>query len=91
MKAFQLKFQSGVATLLLLVASGSATAQAPSSQPTSAGSTALSLDDAVRMAESQSEAVRIARAGVQRANGQKIQARSQYLPQLYGSAGYTRT
>ena len=91
MKAFQLKFQSGVATLLLLVASGSATAQAPSSQPTSAGSTALSLDDAVRMAESQSEAVRIARAGVQRANGQKIQARSQYFPQLYGSAGYTRT
>ena len=91
MKAFQLKFQSGVATLLLLVASGAATAQAPASQPATAGSTALSLDDAVRMAESQSEPVRIARAGVQRADGQKIQARSQYFPQLYGSAGYTRT
>ena len=91
MKAFQLKFRSGVATLLLLVASGSATAQTPASQLAAAGSTALSLDDAVRMAESQSEPVRIARAGVQRADGQKIQARSQYFPQLYGSAGYTRT
>lgn len=51
----------------------------------------LSLDEAVRMAESQSEAVRIARAGVQRAEGQQYQARSQRLPQLAGSASYTRT
>ena len=51
----------------------------------------LSLDDAVRMAESQSEAVSIARAGLRRADGQKLQAKSQYLPQVYGSAGYTRT
>ena len=60
----------------------------PASQP---GATTLSLDDAVRMAESQSEAVRIARAGVQRTEGQRIQARSQIFPQIYGSAGYTRT
>ncbi len=52
---------------------------------------ALSLDDAVRMAEGQSEAVQIARAGVRRADGQKLQAHSQLLPQIYGSAGYTRT
>ena len=51
----------------------------------------LSLDEAVRIAESQSEAVRIARAGVQRAQGQQYQARSQRLPQLLGSASYTRT
>src|SRR5712691_3142732 len=51
----------------------------------------LSLDEAVRIAEAQSEAVRIARAGVQRAEGQQYQARSQRLPQLSGSAGYTRT
>jgi outer membrane protein len=51
----------------------------------------LSLDEAVRIAESQSEAIRIARAGVQRAEGQQYQARSQRLPQLIGSAGYTRT
>ena len=52
---------------------------------------ALSLDDAVRTAESQSEAIRIASAGVQRAEGQQYQARSQYLPQINASAGYTRT
>lgn len=51
----------------------------------------LSLDDAVRTAEAQSEAIRIARAGVQRAEGQQYQARSQYLPQINASAGYTRT
>ncbi|MGK2961209.1 MAG: hypothetical protein ACSLFK_03560, partial [Gemmatimonadaceae bacterium] len=53
--------------------------------------TALSLDDAVRLAEGQSEDVLIARAGLRRAEGQKIQAHSQLLPQIYGSAGYTRT
>jgi outer membrane protein TolC len=52
---------------------------------------AISLDEAVRIAESQSEAIRIARAGVQRAEGQRYQARSQRLPQLSASAGYTRT
>jgi len=51
----------------------------------------LSLDEAVRIAEAQSEAVRIARAGIQRAQGQQYQARSQRLPQLSGSAAYTRT
>jgi outer membrane protein len=51
----------------------------------------LALDEAVRIAESQSEAIRIARAGVQRSQGQQYQARSQYLPQINGSASYTRT
>ena len=55
------------------------------------GTVAISLDDAVRMAEGQSEAVRIARAGIQRASGQQLQARSQLLPQIYGSGSYTRT
>jgi outer membrane protein len=58
---------------------------------TSANATQLSLADAVRMGESQSEAIRIARAGVQRTEGQQLQARSQYLPQIYGSGSYTRT
>ena len=51
----------------------------------------VSLDEALRMAETQSEAVRIAQAGRRRADGQVMQARSQYLPQVSGSAGYTRT
>src|SRR5881227_2826210 len=52
---------------------------------------ALALDEAVRIAEAQSEAIRIARAGVDRAHGQQWQARSQLLPQISGSASYTRT
>ena len=52
---------------------------------------ALALDEAVRIAEAQSEAIRIARAGVDRAHGQQWQARSQLLPQINGSASYTRT
>jgi outer membrane protein TolC len=51
----------------------------------------ISLDEAVRTAEAQSEAIRIARAGVERAEGQQYQARSLRLPQLGASASYTRT
>lgn len=51
----------------------------------------LSLEDALRLSQTQSEALRIAEAGVTRARGQQLQARSQYLPQVGGSAGYTRT
>ena len=53
--------------------------------------TPLSLEEAVRVGELQSEAVRIARAGVQRSEGQQMQAHSQYFPQIYGSGSYTRT
>jgi outer membrane protein TolC len=51
----------------------------------------LSLDDALRLAQATSQAVDIARAGVTRANGQALQARSQMLPQLNASAAYGRT
>ncbi|HET7622438.1 MAG TPA: TolC family protein [Gemmatimonadaceae bacterium] len=51
----------------------------------------LSLDDALRAAEAASEDVAIAEAGVERAHGQQYQARSQFLPQISGSASYTRT
>src|SRR5579862_7076891 len=52
---------------------------------------AVSLDDALRMALSESPTIDIARAGVVRATGQVAQAHSQFLPQIAGSAGYTRT
>jgi outer membrane protein TolC len=52
---------------------------------------ALSLDEATRIAERESENLQIARAGIDRARGQQLQARSQYLPQLNGSLQYTRT
>ncbi len=51
----------------------------------------LSLDDALRSAEAKSPDLAIARAGVTRAEGQRDKARSQFLPQIFGSAGYTRT
>lgn len=60
-------------------------------QPTPVGATRLSLADALRLAEESSEQVGIAEAGVQRARGQERQARSEYFPQLFASAGYTRT
>ena len=51
----------------------------------------LSLSDALRMADSASESVGIARAGVRGASGRMQQARSGWLPQLNGSVFYTRT
>src|SRR5215210_5266369 len=51
---------------------------------------ALSLDDAIRLAARESEALQIARAGITRAGGQLRQARSQYLPQLNSSLAYSR-
>jgi outer membrane protein TolC len=51
----------------------------------------LSLDEALRIAESQSEAIRIAQAGVLRARGQQMEARSGYYPSVGLSAAYTRT
>ena len=51
----------------------------------------LSLADAIRLAQRESESVRIARAGIDRAQGQYLQARSQKLPQITGTASYQRT
>lgn len=51
----------------------------------------LSLDEAIRLAARESEALQIARAGVTRAEGQQKQARSLYLPQLNGNVSYART
>lgn len=54
-------------------------------------SQSLSLADAIRLAQRESESVRIARAGIDRAQGQYLQARSQKLPQITGTASYQRT
>jgi outer membrane protein len=60
-------------------------------QSTSTGTRRLSLEEAIRTAESQSSTINIARAGVARAGGQELQASSQYLPQVNANAGYTKT
>lgn len=51
----------------------------------------LSLEQVLQLAEPRSESIAIARAGVNRADGQQLQARSGLLPQLSVSAGYDRT
>ena len=81
-----------IAAAVLAPPLGGLRAQQPAPARTvSGGSRALSLDEAMRIAERESENLQIARAGVDRAHGQQLQARSQYLPQLSGSLQYTRT
>lgn len=58
--------------------------------PTAPVSHALTLEEAVRLAERASESLRIAEAGALRARGQVVQARSAYLPQLNGTLAYQR-
>ena len=50
----------------------------------------LTLEEAVRLAESSSEELAIARAGVSRAEGEQVRARSDRYPQLSASASYDR-
>jgi len=88
------------AALLSALAALSVPAVATAQQPTAAPGSlpvnapaprALSLDEAIRLAARESEALQVARAGVTRAEGQQKQARSLYLPQLNGSVSYART
>lgn len=51
----------------------------------------LSLADALRLAEQRSQTLKIAESALQRAQGQRYQARAQLMPQLNGTAGYQRT
>jgi outer membrane protein len=51
----------------------------------------VSLEEAIRLADRSNESIDIAQAAVTRARGQQLQARSQFMPQLNGSASYART
>lgn len=73
----------GVSAALLLLGTPLVAQQARTVQ--------LSLDEALRMAESRSEGIAVARAGLTRAAGSTLISRSQGLPQLIGTAGYTKT
>jgi len=52
---------------------------------------AISLEEALEIAEKESEMIGLARAGIAAARGDQRRARSEFLPQLSGSASYTRT
>ena len=75
-------------TILTALALSSAPLEA---QQTAAGGRPLSLADALRIAETASEEVGIARAATDRAAGDQLRARSERFPQVFASLGYTRT
>ncbi|HEX2189496.1 MAG TPA: TolC family protein [Longimicrobiaceae bacterium] len=75
--------RGGAVVALALAAAAPLGAQAPAARP-------LTLEEALRLAGSTSEQVEIARAGVTRARGDLLRAQSARLPQLNGSAGYSR-
>jgi outer membrane protein TolC len=77
--------------VLLVVASPALAAAQQSASGSSLQPRALTLEEAIRLAARESEALQIARAGVARAEGQYKQARSLALPQLSSSLAYART
>lgn len=85
-----------VVAVLLFLHPSSLRAQGSTSAPVATTSaahtapTALSLGDALRMAEQRALGVQAAQAGADRARGQLRQANSQRLPQVNGSASYQR-
>ena len=76
------------ALVLALLATGARFAAAQGPQPPAR---ALSLAEALDIAERESETVGIARHEVERAQGEQRRARSGYFPQLTGNASYQRT
>lgn len=50
----------------------------------------MTLDDALAMAEAKNEQIAIATAGITRAQGEEMRARSEIFPQFSASAGYDR-
>ena len=69
-------------TLSLLLAAAGAAAQAPSR--------VITLEEALQLAESRSEQMAIAKAGVDRADADLTRARSDLFPQLSAAASYDR-
>ena len=77
----------GAALAAALALAGPALAQQPVS---TGGARALTLDEALRLAEDASETVQVARAGLTRSRGELLRARSEGLPQVSGSLSYSR-
>ncbi len=79
------RIRSGLLAWLMCWAAATASAQ------TAAISTGpITLEQALTLAEARSEAVAIARVGVERAHGEQVRARTGRLPQLSASASYDR-
>lgn len=85
-----MKLVSRLALAALVLGTVQVNAQQPGTTQATATVT-LSLDDALRLVQTASQTIEVARAGVVRATGGRLQARSAYLPQLNATAGYTKT
>lgn len=72
--------------VLIALLAAPAAAQVPAVQPPRP----LSLEEALELAESTSEQMAIARAGIERAGGEQVRARSERYPQLSATASYDR-
>lgn len=81
---------ASVVALLLFITPAALRAQGSTPAAANTAPTALSLGDALRMAEQRALGVQAAQAGSDRARGQLRQANSQRLPQINGSASYQR-
>ncbi len=80
-------------SLTLLLAASARAQSTPPPEPAQSQPPAprpLSLDQALELAQDRSEQVTIAKAGVDRANGQRALARSNLFPQLSATASYNR-
>lgn len=82
---------AAVGALSALALQGAAAQQDTSRAAPAAATKPLSLEEALRTAESQSATLQLSRARLTSAEGQRYQARSQYLPQLNAVASYQRT
>src|SRR4051795_7216568 len=65
-------------------------ASAQPSPPPPVPTGALSLEQVLEIAAVRSESIGIAQAGIRRAAGDEVRARSELFPQLTASAGYDR-
>jgi outer membrane protein TolC len=74
-----------IVLIVCVTASSVVAAQAQSPLPRP-----LSIDEALRLAEDRSEQLTIARAGIARASGEEVRARSERFPQLSANASYDR-
>jgi outer membrane protein TolC len=83
-----MSLRAGGVVCLLAITSAATHAQTPA--PPAVPSGPLTLEQVLTLAEPRSEAVSIAQAGIQRAEGEQIRARSSGLPQLSLTAGYDR-
>src|SRR6185312_4690086 len=91
MKSFLLQRRLSVLLLAAALTAGTVPGSVAAQQPTRSQARALTLAQALEIAERNSETVGIAREELARAQGDRKRAKSGYFPQVNGSAYYLRT